>query len=398
MFQAATLTTVVAFLLESALLTTPMGARLFAFTWLCLSVIAVACRVAARAIARHLAAPERCLLVGDVGGRGAARVQAGGEPERQGDVRRSDSFGRESRIDGRPGTRHARRSAAGRRRTRCAPRDRRRRRGNAPERARRDPEREGARASGSACCRGCSRSSDRQWRSTTSTASPSLAFAASGSRRASRRVKRAFDVVGSALGARAARAAHGDDRGGGQAQLPGPGPLPPDPRRARRPYLRDAQVPHDGRRRRRAEGRAAVTQRGRRAVQDRRRPSGHARSGGSCAGRRSTSSRSSFNVLRGQMSLVGPRPLVLDEDRRIEGWYRRRLLLDARDDRRLADLRRGAHPAAGDGHDRLPLRLELVAVGGHQDPAAHDPVRGRRAAASDRGAGARAGRSGARRA
>lgn len=31
------------------------------------------------------------------------------------------------------------------------------------------------------------------------------------------------------------------------------------------------------------------------------------------------------NVLRGEMSLVGPRPLVLDEDRRIEGWHRRRL-------------------------------------------------------------------------
>ena len=27
------------------------------------------------------------------------------------------------------------------------------------------------------------------------------------------------------------------------------------------------------------------------------------------------------------MSLVGPRPLVVDEDRRIEGWYRRRLSL-----------------------------------------------------------------------
>ena len=33
------------------------------------------------------------------------------------------------------------------------------------------------------------------------------------------------------------------------------------------------------------------------------------------------------NVFRGEMSLVGPRPLVPDEDRRIEGWQRRRLTL-----------------------------------------------------------------------
>jgi exopolysaccharide biosynthesis polyprenyl glycosylphosphotransferase len=34
-----------------------------------------------------------------------------------------------------------------------------------------------------------------------------------------------------------------------------------------------------------------------------------------------------LNVLRGQMALVGPRPLVLEEDSRIEGWQRTRLEL-----------------------------------------------------------------------
>ncbi len=31
-----------------------------------------------------------------------------------------------------------------------------------------------------------------------------------------------------------------------------------------------------------------------------------------------------LNIIKGEMSLVGPRPLVLDEDRYVEGWYRRR--------------------------------------------------------------------------
>jgi exopolysaccharide biosynthesis polyprenyl glycosylphosphotransferase len=34
-----------------------------------------------------------------------------------------------------------------------------------------------------------------------------------------------------------------------------------------------------------------------------------------------------LNVLRGEMSLVGPRPLVLEEDQRVQGWHRRRLEL-----------------------------------------------------------------------
>jgi exopolysaccharide biosynthesis polyprenyl glycosylphosphotransferase len=77
-FQAATLTTVVVFLLESAVVETPMGARLFAFTWLSLSLLAMACRVAARALARQLTPPERCLLIGDgaVGERLKAKLAA----------------------------------------------------------------------------------------------------------------------------------------------------------------------------------------------------------------------------------------------------------------------------------------------------------------------------------
>jgi exopolysaccharide biosynthesis polyprenyl glycosylphosphotransferase len=34
-----------------------------------------------------------------------------------------------------------------------------------------------------------------------------------------------------------------------------------------------------------------------------------------------------LNIVKGQMSLVGPRPLVVDEDERIGGWHRRRLEL-----------------------------------------------------------------------
>ena len=34
-----------------------------------------------------------------------------------------------------------------------------------------------------------------------------------------------------------------------------------------------------------------------------------------------------FNILKGQMSLVGPRPLVVEEDQRVEGWHRQRLEL-----------------------------------------------------------------------
>jgi len=34
-----------------------------------------------------------------------------------------------------------------------------------------------------------------------------------------------------------------------------------------------------------------------------------------------------INVAKGEMSLVGPRPLVIEEDSRIDGWHRQRLEL-----------------------------------------------------------------------
>ncbi|HEY4809881.1 MAG TPA: sugar transferase [Solirubrobacteraceae bacterium] len=34
-----------------------------------------------------------------------------------------------------------------------------------------------------------------------------------------------------------------------------------------------------------------------------------------------------LNIIKGEMSLVGPRPLVIDEDERVKGWHRRRLEL-----------------------------------------------------------------------
>lgn len=64
-FQAATLTTVVAFLAESALLRMPIGAKVMAVTWVALTVTTLACRVLARSVARWLSPLERCLVIGD---------------------------------------------------------------------------------------------------------------------------------------------------------------------------------------------------------------------------------------------------------------------------------------------------------------------------------------------
>ena len=81
-----------------------------------------------------------------------------------------------------------------------------------------------------------------------------------------------------------------------------------------------------------------------------------------------------FNVLRGEMSLVGPRPLV---DRRGRAGARagpQPAAPHARHDRALAGARR-PRADAGDGRDRLPVRRQLVALARPQAPAAHGSPR-----------------------
>ena len=95
-----------------------------------------------------------------------------------------------------------------------------------------------------------------------------------------------------------------------------------------------------------------------------------------------------LNVWRGEMSLVGPRPLVADEDAKIEGLDRSRLHLTPGMTGHWQILGSGADPAARDGRDRLPLRGQLVAVDGPEDPAPDgartcSPARGCRADAHE---------------
>jgi hypothetical protein len=63
-FQAATLSAVLAYLIESGLISTPLGAQLVALSVLGLTVLTVFARATARGVVRRLTAPERCLVVG----------------------------------------------------------------------------------------------------------------------------------------------------------------------------------------------------------------------------------------------------------------------------------------------------------------------------------------------
>ena len=84
-----------------------------------------------------------------------------------------------------------------------------------------------------------------------------------------------------------------------------------------------------------------------------------------------------LNVWRGEMSLVGPRPLVVDEDAKVRGLDRHRLHLTPGMTGHWQILGSARIPDAGDGRHRLPLRGELVPLDRREDTAADDPVRTR---------------------
>jgi exopolysaccharide biosynthesis polyprenyl glycosylphosphotransferase len=78
LFQASTLSALAAYLLESAIVSTPLGAQQIALMLVVLTGSAAAFRVIARDVARWLSPPERCLLIGgdDVGPQLASKLRS----------------------------------------------------------------------------------------------------------------------------------------------------------------------------------------------------------------------------------------------------------------------------------------------------------------------------------
>jgi exopolysaccharide biosynthesis polyprenyl glycosylphosphotransferase len=324
-FQAATLTTVVAFLLESAVLETPMGARLFAFTWSSLSVIAMACRVAARAIARQVTPPERCLLIGDgaVGERLEVKLAATTNVKATYVGRIPLDTQPDSMVTGVLGTAEDLPQVVldhDVHRVIIA--------GDAGEHQRVLDAIQGAKALGVRVS-----VLPRMFEAVGSSAAfdyldgmTVLGVPRFGLSPASRRVKRAFDVAGSALGLvflapflLAIAVA---------IKLTSLGPVLFRQTRIGRdgqPFeMLKFRTMHDGADAQKTELWPLNEADGLFKIADDPRIT---RVGRFLRRTSLDELPQLYNVMRGQMSLVGPRPLVVDEDRRIQGWYRRRLSL-----------------------------------------------------------------------
>ena len=325
LFHAATLTTVVAFLLESALLRTPIGAQVVAVTWLGLAVLELASRVGARAIARHTTPPERCLLVGDAAIADRVRAKLHASPNVKA------TFVGWVPIDGRPGKTTART---------LGPPDELERivaehdvhrvivAGDAGEHQRVLDAIQSTKAMGIRVS-----VLPRMFEVVGSSAAfdyldglTILGVRRFGLSPASRRVKRAFDIAGSAcslvllaplLGAIAL-----------VVKCTSPGPVLFRQTRVGRDgqtfEMLKYRSMHDGADARKAELLERNESDGLFKIADDPRIT---RVGRFLRKTSLDELPQLVNVLRGQMSLVGPRPLVVEDDRRVEGWYRRRLHL-----------------------------------------------------------------------
>jgi exopolysaccharide biosynthesis polyprenyl glycosylphosphotransferase len=67
LFRAATMTALGAYLISSGLLEQPLGAKVVGFLWMALALCVPTWRVLARAVVRELLPPERCLVLGQNG-------------------------------------------------------------------------------------------------------------------------------------------------------------------------------------------------------------------------------------------------------------------------------------------------------------------------------------------